>query len=207
GMISDVFVPRIAATSDMNLIRSTVRPSGAKLRAQLWTVPGGQSAADYAAQVLGDIQRLKPGVVELNIEVADAILHDYIRATVSAIRDKLPSRRLRVNIAPYKGVFLPSDRFQADPNLYAAEQTYYGDMSRVSEGEALLDLVEHGVPPARASLCYGAAGPTGYDSRGPGWLVARHCTLGTLYYEGTLVRKLRRGLIFQDDLLAEVGLL
>jgi len=204
GMFSDVFAPTESSPSDMALIRATPRPNGTKLRAQLWTTPRGRPAATFATSTLGDIQRLKPGVVELDIEVPDAVLTDYITDTVNAIRVVRPRYLLRVDIAPYKGRFLPAALFQSDAALFASEQTYYGDMSRVSEGEALLDLIQHGMPLAKASLCYGAAGPPWFPASAG---AARVNTLGTLYYQGSLVRKLQRGLVFQDDLMADMGLL
>jgi len=180
--------------------------------AHLWAAVDGLTAAQYAARTLADVERAKPGAVELNIELAnDPALEPYMRAVVTAIRGKLPSRRLRLNVAPYKGAFLPIDLVTGDPNLYAAEQTYYGDMSRVSEGEALLDLLEAGVPLRKASLCYGAAAlvpPWALTGGAPGEPV-RVVGLGTLWTwsTGALVRGLRRGIIFSDDLLTDVRLL
>ncbi len=201
GMVTDCFLPRSASSSDLGRVRA------ADMGAHLWAAVDELSAAQYAARTLADIERAKPGAVELNIELeTDAALEPYMRAVVTAIRRKLPSRRLRLNIAPYKGAFLPLDLLAGDPNLYACEQTYYGDLSRVSEGEALLDLLEAGVLMRKASLCYGAAALAGGRL-----LVAqeRVVGLGTLWTwsTGALVRGLRRGIIFSDDLLTDVGLL
>lgn len=202
GMFSDVFVPRTATPAHIALIRSTVRPNGTKLRAQLWTIPGGLSPADYAAQVLGDINRLNPGVVELDIEESDGVMRGYVDQTIAALRKVRPKFLFRVNTAPFKGYVLPVSRFQTDPALYACGQTYYGDMSRASEAEVILDLIDWGIPRAKASCCYGAAAPTYYPAN-----VGRTLALGTLYYQGGFVRQLAQGLVFQDDLMAQVGLL
>mgnify|MGYP001587508146 CR=1 FL=1 len=194
GMITDVFMPQSSYPTDMNLLRSN------GLNAHLWTVPGALSEQAYAAQVLSNINRLAPGAVELNIEVEDQLLGPYVRTVLGALRFARPSYRFRVNIAPYKASFLPGDLIIKAPHLYLAEQTYYGDMSRVSEGEALMDMLDAGVPLPKCSLCYGAAMPL------PGQ-VARVPSLPTLFYNDRLVRKLRRGIIFQDDLMVEMGML
>lgn len=204
GLITDVFLPRSASATDLWQVRQA-----AFTGAHIWAAVDGLTATDYAARTLEDISRAGPGGVELNIELAsDAALEPFMRAVVLAIRAKLPNRRLRLNIAPYKGAFVPVELIQNDPNLYICEQTYYGDLSRVSEGEAFLDLLEAGVPPRKASLCYGAAAlaPIRADSAEP---PHRFVGLGTLWTwgNGALVRHLRRGIIFQDDLLADVGLL
>lgn len=208
GMFSDVFVPGAASVADMERIRAQSRPNGTKLRAQLWTVPGSLTAAQYAAQVLADFERLRPGVVELNIEQpGDAKLAPYITESVAAIRASRPKLKLRVNVGAYKGFGLTGLGFAGDPNLYACEQCYYGDMSPVQADEALANLLAFGVPSDRTSICYGAAGPIGWLEGGGPWRTQRHGTLGTLYYNGALVRRLKSGLVFTDDLLVEVGLL
>lgn len=208
GTISDVFINGTATLAQADAIRATARPDGTKLRAQLWAVATHYpNALAYADAVVADSQRLKAGVADLDIEVPDGVLADYTLRTIRAIRNKRPKYKLRVNLAPYKGFALTGLAFNGDPNLYACEQAYYGDMSPVSADEALTDLLDHGVPRVRASVCYGAAGPVGWDGPGQPWSENRHCTLGTFYSGGNLVRRLRHGLIYQDDLLVEVGLL
>jgi len=195
GAITDLYLPRTATPAHFDQVRAT------GFNAHLWVAVDGLNAPDYAARTLDDLNRLRPGACELNVELGvDSALEPYMREAVARIRARRRSFRLRLNVAPYKGAFVPADLLQSDPQLYVAEQTYYGDMSRVSEAEALLDLLGYGVPPAKASLCYGAAGPTCRSS-------ARVCTLPTFFYAGQLVRSLRRGVIFQDDLMADAGLI
>jgi hypothetical protein len=205
GLVSDVFVSGAASRSQADAIRATVRPNGTKLRAQLWAAANNLPVASYADQVVADSKRLDVGVADLNIEVPDAKLADYIRDAVSLIRAERPTFKLRVDVAPYKGFGLTGLAFAGDGNLYACEQAYYGDMSPVTADEALADLLDHGVPRARAAIAYGAAGPIGWVAPGVPWSTTRHFTIGTLYFNGQLVRGIRHGLIFQDDLLAEVG--
>lgn len=208
GLISDVFVPGAATLAQADAIRATVRPQGkGKLRAQLWAAANQLPVAAYAAGVLADSQRLKAGVADLNIEVPDAGLADYVREAVTLIRAERPKFKLRVNIAPTKGFGLVGLPFGNDPYLHACEQDYYGDMSRFSSDMALSDLLDYGVPRDRASVCYGVASPIGWTGGERPWSTQRHFSLGTLYFQAQHVRNLKHGIIYQDDLLVEMGLL
>jgi len=196
GMITDLFLPRTATRQSFQFVRDS-----GFFGCHLWVAVDGLSANDYAQRTVDDIVRLGAGATDLNIELGqDDKLQPFMRTTLSIIRQTRPNYRLRLNVAPYKGQFVPMDLVQGDPNLYVGEQTYYGDMSRVSEGEALQDLLEWGCPLRKASLVYGAAAlvPNG-----------RVVGLGTLWTwsNGAIVRGLRRGVIFQDDLMTDVGLL
>lgn len=209
GMFTDIFLPRTAPLSLFDTVRKTYRPNGTMLKAQMWTDPHDLDVATFAEQTFQDIVAKKPGVVELDIEPngsnrteAAGKYASYMTATVTYLRGKaswMQNFPLGLNIPPYKAEFLPRAFFQSDPFLYAREQVYYGDMSRVSEGEALGDLLGAGVPETKASLCYGVVAP---DKDG-----VRRLTLPTVFYQGKPVRKLRRGLVFTDDLMAEQGLI
>lgn len=207
GLISDVFVDGGATRAQADLIRATPRPNGTKLRAQLWAAANTLPVEGYASQVVLDVKRLAAGVADLNIEVPDAKLADYCRVAVQLIRAAKPKLKLRINLAPTKGFGLTGLSFTGDPWLYACQQAFYGDMSPFSPDMALSDLLDYGVPRARATVCYGAAGPIGWTGGGRPWATQRHFTIATLYYNGGLVRGLRHGVIFQDDLLAEMGML
>ena len=204
GMVTDLFLPRDASANDLG----NVRKAGF-VGAHIWAAVDGLSAAEYAARTIADVERAKPGAVDLNVELgADAALEPFMHAVVLALRAKMPGRRLRLNVGAFKGAFLPVDLVLNDPQLYACEQTYYGDMSRVSEAEALLNLLEAGVPMQKAALCYGAAALVP-DPDVPAGGSLRVVGLGTVWRwsDGILQRPLRRGVIFHDDLLADVGLL
>lgn len=207
GLISDVFVPGSATRAQADAIRATRRPDGTMLRAQLWAAANEMPVELYADTVEKDTRRLGVGVADLNIEVPDDRIADYARRAVAIIRAKRPVFKLRVNLAPTKGFALTGLSFNGDPNLYACQQAFYGDMSVFSPDMALSDLIDYGVPRDRAAVCYGAAGPIGWTGGGQAWKTQRHFTIGTLYYNGQLVRGIRHGVIFQDDLLAEMGML
>lgn len=204
--VKDVFLPRQARPDDF----ATVRASHG-LAAHLWTATDGLSADDYANRFLLDFQRFgSKGAGELNIELpSDPPLKAYMRRAVELIRTRKPNLPLRLNIAPFKAFALPIDLLQSDPRLYACEQSFYGDMSRVAESDALYDLLSWGVPLAQATVCYGGAAlvPFFRDNLSHG--TQRVVGLGTLWTWSSAQRvgSLKRGVIFQDDLLADAGLL
>lgn len=201
--VKDVFLPRQAQPGDFASVRS------AGLGAHLWAATDGLSAADYASRFLLDFQRFgSKGAGELNIELSsDPPLKAYMSTAVELIRTVKPHLPLRLNIAPFKAFALPIDLLQSDARLYVCEQAFYGDMSRVAESDALYDLLAWGVPLAKATVCYGAAALVPNASRVEvPWRVVGLGTRWT-WSNGAIVGQLRRGVIFQDDLLADVGLL
>ncbi|MGH7347331.1 MAG: hypothetical protein ACREK4_20670 [Candidatus Rokuibacteriota bacterium] len=161
-----------------------------------WWAVDGLTAAQYAARALADVARWSPGAGDLNVELgSDAALEPYMRVAVGAIRAAKPNYRLRLNIATRKAGFLPIDLVQNDPNLYACEGAYFGNMdSRYSEADALDDLLAVGVERRKAAVCYAGA-------------VAVGGITGTQRVAGIPQWLPRRGVVFQDDLLAEAGLL
>ncbi len=189
GIIRDLFLPRSAEPADMQRVRD------AGLYAHLWAAVDGLSPTDYANRTLLDIQRLKPGAVELNIELgSDPPLAAYIGEVITLIRSKRPSYRLRINVAPWKAFALPIDLLVRDPNLYACEQNYEGNMDNLlSAADVQWNMNAWGVPPTQSAVCYAAA-----------------CrVLGSSERVRTLpdLSRLKRGVIFHDDLMAEAGLL
>jgi len=186
--VKDVFLPRTAQPSDL----ATVRAAG--LYAHMWAAVDGLSATDYANRTLLDIQRLRPGAVELNIELgADEPLPGYISEVVRLIRSRHSKMRLRLNVAPWKGFALPAVLLVTDSNLYAAMQNYEGNMDNLLSAADVYANLLWGAPSSKATVCYAAA-----------------CRVfGSAERVRTLpdLSRLKRGVIFQDDLLAEVGLL
>jgi hypothetical protein len=185
GRITDLFLPREAQPSDMKLVRD------AGYFAHLWTTPHGKSAKAYAAQSLLDVDRLKPGALELNVEVDD--LEPYLRECHRLIRAKKPNLRLRFNVQPFKGAQIPWDAFYDDPHAFVIAQAYGGNMDwRASEFDVLLDL-ERWTPLeelGKLSVMYGAHVSPGEGKPRvpalPGWIR-------------------RRGSIYSDDLLVDAG--
>jgi hypothetical protein len=188
GLIRDVFLPRDATPAHFAAVRA------AGLSAHLWIATHDRSAAELVADTLADLTRLKPGALELDLELtSDPPLRAFVEACYVGIRAKRKSLRMRINLAPWKGFALAAWVFSADPNLYACEQTYAGDMAPYSQADALANLLAYGMPRARATVCYGAAGPV---PGSPG----RVCTLPDL-------TRWHRGVIFSDDLMVDAGLL
>jgi hypothetical protein len=189
GLVRDVFLPRTSAPAHFASIRSV------GLNAHLWSAVDGLDAGDYVARFLADRARLNPGAADLNIELgADAPLPTYVEAVVRGIRAHLPKYRLRVNLGAWKGFAVPVELLEADPNLYVCEQNYLGNMDELlSPADVLADLTANGAPEAKATVCYAA-----------------QCTvLGSPERLRTLpdLRRVHRGLIYQDDLMVDAGLL
>lgn len=180
--MTDAFLPRQAVIAD----KDVVRQSGAFV-ALYETPPAGTSAVEYAKQTLADVKALAVGAVELNIEgVLDDKLSDFVRIAWTNIRAAKAGLRLRINVVPFKGQFLPADLFVDDPQLYVIVQNYLGNMdARVAEDEIVRDLVDYGLPRDKVSVMYGA------------------------HIGQPRVRALPqirfRGSFYQDDLLANAG--
>lgn len=187
----DVFLPRDATPADV----ARVKAGGCF--AHVWAARDGLNASDYANRFLLDNQRLAFGGADLNIEgVADAQLGSYIREVVTLIRAQLRHKRLRLNIAPWKGFALPGDLLVSDGALYACEQNYLGNMDELlSPADVLRDMERGalGLTPDKLTVCYAAA----CRVRGS---TERLRTLPDL-------SRMRRGVVFTDDLMAEAGLL
>lgn len=202
GMFTDIFLPASASRLSYDIVRRTKRADGALMKAQMYAIPrSGEAPAQFVARVSAAITDNSPGVVELDIEVPDVALGQYLRDTVTLFRMLRKTFIMRLNLAPFKIGFLPMDLVKNDPNLYVASQAYYGDMSRVDELDLRDDALAAGVPANKFQICYGAAGPTHLNG-------TRGITLPNVLYRGQFSgRNLRGGLVFDDDLLAEMGLL
>jgi hypothetical protein len=189
GAIRDLFLPRTADVGDLQRVRE------AGLSAHLYVATDGLDALAFATRTLADLGRLRPGAVELNFELAsDPPFPQYVRDAVARIRADRPALRMRLNTPPWKGFAFPVDLLNSDPNLYACEQNYLGNMDELlSPADVLGDLLAWGVPVRKATVCYAAA-----------------CrVLGSAGRIRTLpdLSRRRRGVIFQDDLMVEAGLL
>lgn len=191
--ITDVFLPALVSSkSDLVAARS------AGLFAHAWEAVDGRDVNTYAASVLGNINRLGPGAFDLNTEFNDdAKMEPFIRGLMPRLRNTRPNYYFRLNIAPRKGAFVPTDLVQNDPKLYVCEQNFFGNMqARYAEDEAFRDMYEKGVPLHKAAICYGAH----VEAQGHG--SGRFPSIPNLPF-----RHLQRGCIFNDDLLVDAGLI
>lgn len=192
GPVTDIFLPYTATRAHSD----TVRQAG--LYASVWSAPHGRDAVTFADESVADLDRIVAGALELNIEEPDHLLQQFIRDSVARIRSKKPKLRLRVNIAPFKAGFVPMDLVQSDPNLYVIVQSYFGNMDgRASEAEVLTDLLQWGCPLEKASVMYAAHCSDPLDK-----VVGRVPAL-----PAWSIRRPTRGSIYNDDLLADAGLL
>lgn len=189
GLIRDVFMPHHSTAAQLDAIREV------GLYAHLWTAADGLSAADLAARTLADVARAKPGAVDLNVEgVPDLVLGLYCAELVARIRKRLRSRRLRIVLAPWKGFVVPYLPLATDRALYVCAENYGGNMVELYASEDVAhDLRAWGAPADAVTVMYAA-----------------HCrVLGSRERQRVLpdLRKWHRGVIFQDDLMADAGLL
>lgn len=152
--LSDIYLP-IEATSQA---RDVVRQND--LYAHLYVVANGVPAVELAKQAKARRLMLGTGAIEVDLEGA-AVQPDlpamagYAKAFVAEIRRTNPRLPLRLNVPPYKGYALPIQLIIDDPQLFVIAQAYYGNMDgRLSEADVLLDLLDYGVPRAKAQIHY-----------------------------------------------------
>lgn len=185
--MTDIFLPPGATKTD----KATTLNAG--FFASQWTAAHDVTATQYGNQSVTHLNNSGAGSLELNIEKPDTIINQYIRDAVKAVRAKKPLLRLRVNVAPFKGQFMPMDLFQQDPNLYLVVQAYGGNMDEIFQSfEVHNNLVAWGAPADKVSVMYAA-----------------HCAPGVgkpripaLFSLGRF-----RGSIYNDDLLTDAGII
>jgi hypothetical protein len=212
GTFSDVFLPDGATLDDFKRVRAqlTTNPVG-NLRPQLRMQPAsGETPAAFAQRCSDRIAQLGPGGIDWDIELPDDTQPTFIRDATLAFRNQVTKpdgsvgRKVfpvRFDVAPRKGFTLPGDLMQMDPNLFACEQTYYGNMERVAEDACRKDL-ERYAPAAQVHLCYGAACRAKLQDGT--W--ARVAAFPTVFYQDKPYTKLDGpAMVFTDDLMAEFG--
>lgn len=143
---------------------------------------------------------LGTGALEVDLEGAAVqpdkpALANYARAFVAEIRRTNPNLPVRLNVPPFKGYALPVDLIRDDPQLFVIAQAYFGNQDgRCSEADVLMDLLDWGVPAAKAKVMYGvlAENPQG----------VRVYALPNPEY-----KPITQGSVFSDDLLIDAGVL
>lgn len=187
--IRDLFLPA-APDAAVAAARTRARAAGCYLHG--WLAVDGRGAEEYAEAALAWLGT-EAGGLELNIELgSDDRLAGYVEYVVRTLRAHYPARPLRLNVAPWKGRYLPAAAL-ARWNVHVAAQTYAGDMSPYAPLDVYRDLLEGGIPASRAQLCYGAAGPV--------------CTGGRRGATLPLARLPRDGVVFHERLLADLGVI
>jgi hypothetical protein len=205
--VTDIFLPADVATpAKMTEIKSKVSADGKNFRAQLY-VDGthGQKGSDLAAFTLERITALKPGVVEVDFEGGDDnAIGTAIRAFLTAFRFGDPWRfafPVCINVVPFKAYVLPLDLMNPDPNCFGRIQTYYGGECRPADpDECRWDWTHRGFPEERLTFMYSAKSRRQIDN-------ILFCDLPIFSDGGVYVRKLRRGAIYNANLLREGGLI
>lgn len=161
----------------------------------LYVVAHDMTAVQLAEYALKRRRDLGTGAIEFNLEggalVQDANLKTYASNLVARVRKTNPRLPIRLNYVPFKGQFMPIDLINGDPELYVIAQGYGGNMDQLfAADEVLMDMVNWGVHPAKASVMHAIM-----CSRGPG---PRYLTLPGVRDKGSF---------YIDDLLLDAGLL
>jgi hypothetical protein len=207
--VTDIFLPANEATlAMMDEIRSKPSADGKNFRAQVY-LDGthGETGKQLVEQALAAIRTFKPGVLEVNFESGDDNkIGVAVREFLTTFRDPsaaLWRRRfpLCIDVVPLKGYVLPFDLMNNDPDTYGRIQPYYGaEMRPADPVECLEDWLGRGFPRERLSFIYSAKARRQIDN-------TIFCDLPVFSDRGEYVRRLRRGAIFNANLMREAGLL
>lgn len=189
----------------MDEARGKPSADGKNFRAHIYKVWRRQEGADFADALLTQIGKFKPGVAELDFEGPDdneigvavnEFLIEFRRG--QAWQMNFP---LCVNVVPFKGYVLPMTRMTTDPYCYGRIQPYYaGQMRPADPMECLEDWLDRGFPRERLSFIYSAKPRRQIDG-------SIFEDLPVFTDNGVYVRKLRRGAVYNANLMREAGLI
>jgi hypothetical protein len=190
----------------MDEARGKPSADGKNFRAHIYKVWRREKGSAFAKTLLTQIPKFKPGVAELDFEgpddneigVAVADFLAWFRDESAPVwQHAFP---LCINVVPLKGYVLPIARMRDDPNTYGRIQPYYaGEMRPADPMECLEDWLDRGFPRERLSFIYSAK--------------PRRQNDGSIFEDmpvftdhGVYVRKLRRGAVYNANLMREGGL-
>jgi hypothetical protein len=187
--LTDIFLPLDATMAAKDVVRQN------NLYSHLYCVVGSTPPATLAAQALAARRRLGTGAIEVDLEGAQVqpdkpAMRMYAMAFVSEIRRTNPNLPIRLNVPPFKGYAIPVDLVVSDPQVFVIAQAYYGNMDgRLSEADVLCDLLDWGVPRAKAKIHYAvmANSPRTFVLPGAGY------------------KPITEGSVYDDDLLIDSG--
>jgi len=184
--VTDIFLPEQANSTHKNQCKEN------GFFTSMYAIPSGRGPVEFADKAIAAYAGMGAGALELNVELPDGELRSYISSVRARIRSKKPFLPLRINIATFKGAFMPATLFVSDPNLFLIEGAYFGNMDgRASEADVLMDMIFNGIPLEKASVMYGVLNGNPRVNSLP----------------AVNIRALQRGSILSDDLMMEAGLL
>jgi len=202
---TDVFLPAHTAeltSAKYDKVKADAGLRGTKVQ---WWWDGthtldGTALADAIHAKLTAIPKHSGGV-EVDLEAAnDGPLGTLIHQFYARFRVLRPTRALAINVVPLKGYVMPLADMALDANCHVRVQTYYGvEMRPADPDECERDIVERGFPRERYSICYSAKARRLKDD-------SIFCDLPVFTDKGVYVRKLRKGQIFNLNLMREAVL-
>jgi hypothetical protein len=187
--LTDIFLPLDATMGAKDVVRQN------NMFAHLYCVAGTIPAADLAKLAKAARLRLGTGAIEVDLEGAQVqpdrpALAVYAIEFVREVRKTNPNLPVRLNVPPYKGYALPIQLLVDDPQVYVIAQAYYGNMDgRLSEADVILDLLDWGVPRAKAKIHYAVM------ANSP----------RTFVLPGASYKPITEGSVYDDDLLIDSG--
>lgn len=187
--LTDVFLPEQATVDHRDMCRE------ANFFAHTYGVAHSRTPEQFAKEVLARRAAQKTGAIDLNFEggaISDTGLADYITKTIGQVRKTNPKLRVRINVVPWKGQFLPHGLINGDPNLVVGAQNYGGNMEELFGAEEIREnLVAWGITPAKAMVIH-----------------AVQCSYRPGLPRQTVIPNIRGAAGFYiDDLLLDAGLL
>ena len=189
--LTDVFLPPEAGISHKDQLRQ------AGFFTHTYDVAHDRDPVTFAKAALARRKAQGTGALELDFEgslITDQSLATYIRETVAQVRKTNPNLPLRINVVPYKGVFLkPLTKLVADdPQLFIIVQAYGGNMDELyAADEVKQDVTVRGFHASKVSVQH-----------------AVMCRVaGSANRMVTLPEVRNKGSFYIDDLLLDAGLL
>lgn len=190
--LTDLFLPPEAAASHKDQCRQ------ADFFVHTYDVAHSRTPEQFAKDALAARKRQGTGALELDFEggaINDQNLAGYIAATVRQVRKTNPNLPLRINVVPWKGVFLATLELRRmvadDDQLFIIAQAYGGNMEELfAADEVWRDIATRGFHGSKVSVQH-----------------AIMCRWGPLPRQVTLPSLRDKGSLYIDDLLLDAGLL
>jgi hypothetical protein len=175
-------------------------------RVQLWYDATHGEAGNLVAQKISRViaDTGHNGGVEVNFENGnDGELANELGAFYPAFRAIRPTRPVGINLAPFKAYVFPIAAAKGDPFCHVRVQNFYGNEMRQADSDELKrDFCDapRSWPEERFSFCYSAKAHTYADGH-------VECDLPVFADAGAYVRRLRKGSVFNLNLMREAQLL
>jgi hypothetical protein len=191
--LTDLFLPPSAGIGHADQVRQ------AGFYAHMYDVAHGRTPFEFARAALARRKAQGTGALELDFEgsaITDANLAGYIQQTVAEVRRTNPNLPLRINVVPWKGVFLGTLALRKlvaeDDQLFIIVQAYGGNMDELyAADDVYMDVLKRGFHASKVSIQHAVMCRAGGSAE-------RNITLPGIRNKGSL---------YIDDLLLDAGFL